>query len=326
MMKKVGLILAGMIAVVAYWLFQSETNESGSLLSASTTNQKEKPVLANHSTSVNAGDKKSQSLSADVALVDYKISAETLHLFERIISESESKEKDLLLDALNAELVKMNIMQNVIDKIKALFSRYIDYKAALAQVKEQEHERPFSSDDMESKLFAIKQLRLDYFSQMEIDQLFREQQLFDEMALARLRIQQDADLTEAQKQQLLEDNIAQLPEHMKAALQPSLDIRKVQAIKKSAQGLSREQKLARFSAEFGQEAGQRLLAAQDRQQEWGRRVTHIKSEIETINQNEALSAEQKLEKIQALKGRDFSKQELKRLDVFLRNPQLLTSQ
>lgn len=318
---KVKVLVLVTAVVGGYFLISQNSNESlpsaaqkTDTLSQSVSQSDSQSLLTHHS----------QQGAAQAVLNEYTLSSETLLLFDGVIARSESKEREVLINALESDLKEMKLTAKASERLLALFGRYIDYKTALASVKEAVGEaKPFSSDDMESKLFAIQNLRLDYFSQEEIVALFGEQQLYDEMALARLRIEQDKSLTSDQKQQLLEDNIAQLPDDMKASLQPSIDIRKVQQIKSESASLSREQRLARFSAEFGEEAGQRLLAAQDKAQNWNQRVTSIKSQIERLHSDLELTEESRIAQIKALKEGHFSPQELKRLDVFLRNPQLL---
>lgn len=322
---KLRAVALGVAVIVGVYYFTTSDD------SVNTQSQSQNLSSVTNQHAVTSQHNKEKTSSAEVATEaafgkEYVLSSDTLVLFDQVIAQSESKEHDDLLEALVNTLTSMSLNTASIEWVSELFSRYVQYKATLASVKSVSHAQPFSSDDMESKLFAIQGLRQDYFSQEEILTLFGEQQLYDEMALARLRIQQDKGLSAEQKQQLLEDNIAQLPEAMKTALQPSMDIRRVQSIKAESSELTREQKLARFSAEFGEEAGQRLLAAQDKAQSWNNRVTQIKSQIALLQGDAELTDESRLAQIQALKEGHFSAQELKRLDVFLRNPQLLGQQ
>lgn len=257
------------------------------------------------------------------SIADYVLSAQTIGLFDQLISDSIDRDEQQLLQALYDFLTTAGYSKSSVLMVQDVFARYIEYKKALGTVKSAEHESLFSSEHMEDTLFALDNLRKDYFSEHEIDVLFSEQNEYDQMALERLRIQQDNDLTPAQKQQLLEENIAQLPEETRQAFQPSINIRKLQRIKEESKHLSREQRLARLSAEFGEIAGQRLMSTMDKQTDWNRRVDDVHQGIQSIQQHQDLTDAQKNEQIIQLKNERFTEQEQKRLDVYLRHPKLL---
>lgn len=254
---------------------------------------------------------------------EYQLSAATLALFDEIIAGNEERDQPLMLKELHRWAMQNGYSSETSDILQELFTRYVQYKDALSEIKSLDHEQLFSADHMSDVLYAMQQLRLDYFSAEEIQALFAEQNEYDEMALARLRIQQDKDLTPEQKQQLLQQNIAQLSESAREALQPSMEIRKLQALKQEAQSLTKEQRLARLSAEYGEEAAQRLSATLDNADHWQQRVSGFKQKIQHIHSDTSLTPEQKEQQILALREEEFTAQEQKRLDVFLRNPQLL---
>ncbi|UAA38309.1 hypothetical protein KIH87_16720 [Paraneptunicella aestuarii] len=255
----------------------------------------------------------------------YQLSAETLVLFDEIIAGNEERNQTLMLKALHEWAMQNGYDSEASDILQDVFTRYVQYKDALSEIKSLDHERIFSADHMSDVLYAMQQLRLDYFSAEEIQALFSEQNEYDEMALARLRIQQDKDLTPEQKQQLLQQNIAQLSESAREALQPSMEIRKLQTLKQEAKSLTKEQRLARLSAEYGEEAAQRLSATLDNADQWQQRVSDFKQQMQRIDADTSLTPEQQAQQIQALREEGFTAQEQKRLDVFLRNPKLLSA-
>lgn len=318
-----------MMAALLYW-FDSPIQESldNGLPKVETARQDDVDIkpLGQNADNGSGSKTKSEQTDESESTKDYVLSAETLALFDQLIDENEERDEQSLLATLQQYLLDAGFSLDSIYRVQDVFSRYIEYKKALSGVKNKSHESLFSSEHMQDKLFAMDNLRRDFFSEEEIQALFGEQSEYDQMALERLRIEQDKGLTPHQKQQLLEDNVAQMPDNMQQAFQPSIDIRKVQRIKEDSKGLSREQRLARFSAEFGEQAGQRLMVTMEKQDKWNQRVSKLKNQMALVNNNEGLTAQQKLKQINSMKNESFSEQERRRLDVFMRNPKLLEIQ
>ena len=326
------LVVAGLLAI-AMTIFWSEseptsaTNPTQSSHSKPISEQSSSHAAAiNHSTSVNGQHSQQAHSSNNSELIsEYELSEHTLALFDSVIAQSDVKDPALLVEQLVEQLRLAGYADSVIEWLSELFSRYIDYKSQLGAVKTATTDRLFSADHMQDTLDSLSRLRTDYFTDDEITALFGTQDEYDQMALARLRIQQDDDLSAAQKQQLLEENIAQLPEQVRESLAPSLDIRKLQVIKSESETLTREQRFARLSAEYGDEAAQRISDALDEKTSWNNRVKEFQSTLDALRSDESLTEQQIKERIAELKSTSFSDNEKRRLDVFLRNPQLLSN-
>jgi lipase chaperone LimK len=72
-------------------------------------------------------------------------------------------------------------------------------------------------------LKRIQTLQQEYFSQLEISAFFKEDNKYNNQALARLAIRQDSSLSPQQKRQLITHQIIQLEDSERRILQPSLD-------------------------------------------------------------------------------------------------------
>lgn len=258
--------------------------------------------------------------------VEYQLSESTLLLFDNLIAEVEQKFPAVLTEKLQfwMEQAELNLASQVM--LHDVFNRYIEYKRALGDIKSSGHEAYMSSVHMADILESVKNLRFEWFSEQEIAALFSAQQSHDESALARLRIREDNSLSAAEKNRLIAQSIAELPDTEQAAFKPSLQIRRVQQLQVETVNLSKEQRLARLSAEFGEEAGQRLNQVFTQQDAWKNRVRDFRSQLMLLQDNAQLSQHEREEQMQLLKTDLFNADELKRLDVYLRHPELLISE
>lgn len=317
-------VFAIAIAAVIFFL-QSNHEQAGSSENAQT--------LDTAQTAVNDVEVASDVMAESVAQankaqssdegVEYTLSESTLLLFDNLIAESEDKSLAVLLEKLQSWMQQAKLNQASQALLQDVFTRYIEYKLALGEVKSAGHEQYMRSAHLADILQAVDDIRYQWFSEEEIALLFSEQQAHDNGALARLRIREDKSLSEADKNRLIAESIAQLPESEQEAFQPSIQIRKAQQLRTETQGMTREQRLARLSAEFGQEAGQRLDNVYQQQDAWKTRVQDFRQQMASLQDDDALSSDERAEQIARLKSSLFNDRELKRLDVFLRNPNLL---
>jgi|GEM_PF-5142520 len=320
----VGLV-TGMGAIV--WLLQSEPESLDAVQAVVSVDEAE--ALgdgAQVATRVMADEVAGQhSDVSDSEGVTYLLSESTLLLFDNLIAEVEDKSLHVLLDNLQQWMQQANLNLASQAMLQDVFSRYVEYKQALSEVKSAGHDAYMSSAHMADILEAVENMRYEWFSEQEIALLFSAKQSHDNSALARLRIREDNSLSPAEKNRLIAESIAQLPEAEQLAFEPSLQIRKAQQLKAETADMPREQRLARLSAEFGEEAGQRLDNVYAQQDAWKNRVQDFRQQLRSLQDDEQLSQQQRDEQILALKSHLFDERERKRLDVFLRNPALLNN-
>ena len=308
---------------IARYLSDSAAPRRSATESLDATITAKHPARGDAATLVNTAETSLTAATQAASIEHYSLTAETLSLFDSIISESQSKASPTLINTLAQHLRSAGYSERIIEWLTDLFARYIAYKSQLGAVKTADTEQLFSADHMLDTLTAVEALRTEYFTAEEIVALFAMGDEYDQMALARLRIQQDTDLTALQKQQLLAENIAQLPQQFRDSFAPSLAIRKLQNIKRESQALAAEHRFALLSAEYGDAAAQRIAHALDAEILWRNRVERYRATVEQLRADNALTKAQIMEKIAHLKASSFSDNERRRLDVFLRNPQLL---
>ena len=196
----------------------------------------------------------------------------------------------------------------------ALFGRYRDYQLALIEIK---NLSPSIDEDMQmsQSLAFIEQAhdsQFQFFSEQEIQAFFAQDNAYDQQAIARAAIRQDTSLTPAQKQQLLAHQISQLGESEQQALLPSFQAEKIAALLDDRQTQP---------PEMTPEVSARVEIVKIAQDEWRARVKGYQEFWLAINE-EYVDAEEHEIKIAAYLKQNFTSTEVKRLQVFLRNPSL----
>ncbi|WP_299493641.1 lipase secretion chaperone [uncultured Shewanella sp.] len=191
-----------------------------------------------------------------------------------------------------------------------LFSRYKDYSQAIAHIKAHGPELGEKIDLYETQNFInqINDLQSEFFNDIEIDAFFKQDSLYAEQTLERVAIRQDPNLNEQQKALLLQHQISQLNPNERNALQPSLDANKIAKHIKNANVISLDMRTETIS---------RAQKIQNDNQQWTKKVKTYKQFIEKkSNKNNPQNVELYL-------NEHFTQNEVKRLKVFLANPELL---
>jgi len=199
-----------------------------------------------------------------------------------------------------------------------LFKRYLEYKT---QLQDLDTERLELASDFEDRLDKLNLLRSELFSSLEISLLFDTEEVWDRHAIDRLRINQDASLNKRQKAQLVKQQLEQLPEHMKQAVVPTQQLRKVNQIVSSTVFDSSDE-YNQLSAEFGDDTAQRLVAVNQSQNTWLNKIQLFQQRSGDLKQQFDQNTTDYSQAITQLKQQMFEVNEQKRLQVYLANPKL----
>jgi len=202
-----------------------------------------------------------------------------------------------------------------------LFKRYLEYKIQLQNL---DTERLELASEFEDRLDELDLLRYQLFSAFEISLLFDNEETWDRYAIKRLRINQDASLNKQQKAQLINQQLEQLPEQMKQAVTPTQDLRKVSQIVSNTSFNSSDE-YNQLSAEFGDDAAQRLIAVNQSQITWMNKIQLYQSRSADLKQHFDLNSRGYKQALAQLKQQMFEAKEQKRLQVYLANPKLIKS-
>ncbi|AOT07820.1 lipase chaperone family protein [Pseudoalteromonas luteoviolacea] len=188
--------------------------------------------------------------------------------------------------------------------LQSLAHDYMCYKMALTKVD------PFLN--IHERFEALTALQRQYFSQQVIDAWFEDENSWHTHTLTRWHILSDKTLSEDMRKSLLDAHISQLPDAQRQVIESS---QRFLTLKNNWHSMDYNQ----LSANFGDEAAQRLVALQSKQQLWQQRIQHYKQARQAIVAQAPL--EQHNEKITTLKHNLFDSNELKRLDVILAREQ-----
>jgi len=245
----------------------------------------------------------------------FTLSSQTKSIFDRLIFANEGAERPELIAAFKHWLDTRNIVDER-DYAVSLFTRYLDYKAALQHIDSDITEVSTASlKQVEQRLQALKDTRYRYFSDIEYTFFFADDSRFDEAALARLRIATDADLPRDTRQQLIDEHLNALPDEQKAAFADSLNARSAQQIRNDY--TSPSARYNALAAEFGHEAANRIAERWQAQDAWQERVSQV------VNMRQRLKSGTDSESLKTFINENFSEQEQRRLRVYLENPALL---
>jgi lipase chaperone LimK len=188
-------------------------------------------------------------------------------------------------------------------------------------------------------LKRIQTLQQEYFSQQEISAFFKEDNKYNNQALARLAIRQDSSLNPQQKRQLIAHQISQLEDSERRILQPSLD---AHLIMETLSKQTPTQDVLTATSQWSEAVHHRVNQTKSSNQAWLDKVQQYQDLVANLTQQtlttNAASAQSADQYIGVENTRDASAQvlndylnqhfndnEQKRLKVFLTHPELFSS-
>ncbi|KID57412.1 hypothetical protein JF50_09405 [Pseudoalteromonas luteoviolacea] len=188
--------------------------------------------------------------------------------------------------------------------LQSLAHDYMHYKVALTEID--------PNLNMHERFEALAVLQKQHFSQQVISAWFKDENSWHEHTLARWHILSDQTLSDDMRKSLLDAHISQLPNAQRQIIESS---QRFIELKNNWHAMDYNQ----FSANFGGEAAERLVALQSKQQQWQQRIQHYKQAHQAIVAQAPL--EQQDERVSTLKHSLFDSNELKRLNVILAREQ-----
>ena len=238
------------------------------------------------------------------------VGMEVKDLFEIYLSAMGEEELDEILlriqDALAQQLNSPALEQGY-DALK----RFIDYKVELANLEKQAADPALNElESIRRQKEILAAIQQEYFSPIEADALFAAEIQYDNFMLEHLTIQQNEDLTDAEKLQQVEVLEASLPEDVRAGRESAMAPAKVyeQAQQMKADGQSDVDIYQMRSETLGEEAATALAQLDQQRDQWQQRLNSFKSQYESI-ESSGLSAEDQKVEVNALLDRDFNSTE-----------------
>ncbi|WP_334032105.1 lipase chaperone [Alteromonas sp. P256] len=191
-----------------------------------------------------------------------------------------------------------------------LFSRFVNYKVALASEDVEINTVQASLKSVQEKLDARYDLRRQFFSHQEYEYLFGSDAASDNDALARLAIAQDNTLTREEKKNTIVESLAIASDS--EAFQPTVDMHRIQQIKQ--QYRDDNSRFSAISAEFGDEVAERFNTLWEKQGVWEQKVEDYRAHVKQL-QSANLSKQEYSKLIREYETSDFTENEIKRLRV-----------
>lgn len=230
----------------------------------------------------------------------------TKDVLESLILHADSTDIQKILQVGKQYCEAQQLTQSSCNEFIHLLSTYLNYKLTLTELAPaQEMHKPDISA-LKNQLQALESLRRAFFSNTEYENLFAHEQRHDEQAMARREIALASELTKQQKQQLIQENLRNLPDEQRKALQPTLDMQTLASLK--TQYSDNQARLSEVENHFGIEAAKRLANTWQEQSEFSDKVKHLADDYHRLNDES-----QK----QALLSQVFSGNELRRAKVLL---------
>ena len=199
---------------------------------------------------------------------------------------------------------------------KDLFARYVDFKTAL---KAQRPARPTGRavDILREGLRTMLALRATYFAEAESQALFGPQDAEASAALARMAIEQDPSLDDAQRRERLAALDARLPASVRAQREAPLAVVHLEeaAQQLRAQGGSEDDVYRMRAAATSPEAANRLADLDRDEAAWKARIATYQSQRGSLLSTPSSDAD-RAAAMSALRDRLFTPEEQRRLAAY----------
>ena len=202
---------------------------------------------------------------------------------------------------------------------RAFYDRYMLYRHRGRNLAEQ----GLGGEDPRTRLEAIRALRREIFGADTAERLFGLEEAQAEASLALADLQNDPDLSDADRQAAAEEIIANLPEPLREArreVQAAMQLRRDEA-ELRASGASAAEIRSLREERFGVAAADRLEALDRKRAAWSGRVEDYRKRRDAILTDPTLSEESQRAAIDAIRQSEFDERERIRLDVLAPPPE-----
>ncbi|MFH4524041.1 lipase secretion chaperone [Vibrio diabolicus] len=280
-MKKVALttfILLSMFGMGALSLLQSD---------------KQQETTSNHSQS-------QQDIAADVS--------SPKDFFE--YSLSRLGEEDL--DTIKAEVNDDTLAKQTLNIDAKLFQTYLSYKQALSALEPFEHNQ-LTLEQLTMLNEAILNLQLQYFSEVQIAQLFDEENRLRQLALEKLTIKKQASDIESQTH-LLNQALSEQPDYIRESERNNA---LTEQLEQASQLDSQDKYIARVAL-VGDAGAQRLQKLDEQRASFETQLaTYLKQRQDILNRD-SLGQDEKQAEIIALRKQSFDATQWRRIEALER--------
>ncbi|MYM73637.1 lipase chaperone [Duganella sp. FT134W] len=241
-----------------------------------------------------------------------QVNAELAYLFDYYLAGLGQRP----LEAIRADIIREldgRLRPAPAAEARRLLDAYLAYKRALVDL---ERDLPPATDPVQGarqRLAAVQQLRSAYFSNDDSAGLFGASDAYDLDAIARLDINSDASLSDAQRQQRLAALDARLPPKLREDREAPTRIIKLEAAvsQARAQGADDNDIYRLRATALSPSAAARLADVDREEADWQRRISAYQSQRRQLQQSASDAAA-----LQQLRDAGFTPDEQKRLPAY----------
>lgn len=199
--------------------------------------------------------------------------AETVRFFDYYLAAIGEKS----LPEIRAEIereIDRQLPQEKKAAAKDLLRRYLHYKLALVNVEKTSQTGKTPLEAIRDRFAGMQEARRQFFSEAEIQAMFQESDAYDQDAMARLELNEDPSLDQAQKRQRLAAIDAALPPALREAREAPYQVVRLEeeVHKMRAEGASEQEIYRKRAQAFSADAAARLAQVDREEHEWTLRI------------------------------------------------------
>ncbi len=224
-----------------------------------------------------------------------------------LLAAGESPDPATLKQRLQG-LVAQFFSADLATRALAMAERYVDYRVALGELRPPDNTS--QAEALRESILARNALRRQFFDETEYAALFADQESLDSFTLARRQIEQNQDLTPAEKTTALAGAESELSPEQRSARaysQVQVDVA-AQTARFDAQATDDRTRWTARSAQFGEGAATRLAALDRQERDWNQRLDAYE---------QAQQARASASALEQLRTQTFTSEEALRLDAAL---------
>jgi len=247
----------------------------------------------------------SSPLSQDDVLAD---TATTKHFFDFSLSRlGEENLGQIVQEVSQSSTPELNLNEQ-----EKLFSLYLNYKQALAELEPLDTIQ-LNAVEIEQLHLRILQLQERYFSPSQIEQLFAEENLLRELAISKMRLNQD-NFDAKQQRHLIEDQLTNMPDYIRTAEsnnQLIADLESLSSLDNQTRYLARVELV-------GSEGATRLQELDLERTAFQTTLEQYLNQREALLMSQTLTEQDKLAQLSQLRMESFDPIQIKRVEALER--------
>lgn len=243
------------------------------------------------------------------------INRDLRNVFDYFLTTIGEEPVDTIIARIRAYLRNILKGKPAADQADQILTSYINYKRALLSLPPspaQENRKTMDLDAYQRQLDQTAQLRRQYLSAEVIQAFFGEEDAYDQYTLARLRLMQDAGLSQAARDQQIASLEQQLPASIQEHLKQARQLKGLQDIQESCskRNCSASELHDERVAMVGAEATTRLEKLDQDTASWDARISSWLNQRASILGNTALSESDRQQQVATARNALFSSAEL----------------